>query len=67
MSAVGTWQTLVPMLIMSVNRHFNCLLNRVITKIAIHARPMEQHDAPDTVDTFNKVESWPTIEQIESR
>jgi hypothetical protein len=27
----------------------------------------EQFDEPDRADTFEKVESWPTIEQIERR
>jgi hypothetical protein len=28
---------------------------------------MEQYDEPDRLNTFEKVESWPTIEQIERR
>lgn len=28
---------------------------------------MEQYDEPDRLDTFEKVESWPTIEAIERR
>jgi hypothetical protein len=28
---------------------------------------MEQYDEPDRLNTFEKVESWPTIEEIERR
>jgi hypothetical protein len=28
---------------------------------------MEQYDEPDRLNAFEKVESWPTIEQIERR
>ena len=43
----------------------NYLLNLGDQEISLNATTMEQYDEPDRLNAFEKVESWPTIEQIE--
>ena len=43
--------------------HSECPLSRVLSKFP-YTHPMEQYDE---LDTFEKVETWPTIEEIERR